>query len=62
MGFLTKILTAAVKTTLSPVAIVKDAVDVATGEEPKNTSNLLESVEKDLEDSVDAITGENDYD
>ena len=39
MGFLTNMFSAAVKTALTPVAVVKDAVNVVTGEEPDTTKN-----------------------
>lgn len=43
MGFLSNMLSATVKTVLTPVAIVKDAVNIVTGEEPDSTKNLLQS-------------------
>lgn len=43
MGFLSKMLSATVKTVLTPVAIVKDAVNIVTGEEPDSTKNLHQS-------------------
>ena len=60
MGFLGKLVSATVKTALSPVAMVKDAVDVTMGKEATNTSSLFESVGDDLEDSIDSLTGNND--
>lgn len=59
MRFLTNLISATVKTALTPVAIVKDAVDVATGNEPKNTKKLLESAAKDAEKAGDTLMGEN---
>mgnify|MGYP007069479685 CR=1 FL=1 len=55
MGFLTNLISATVKTALTPVAIVKDMVDVATGSEPENTKKLLKSAEK----AGDTMMGEN---
>ncbi len=52
MGFFSSIISAAVKTALTPVAVVKDVVNVATGEEPDATKDLLESVVEDLNDAV----------
>lgn len=49
---------AAVKVAVSPVAIVADVIDVATGNTPKTTGKLLESIGKDAEDVVDELTGE----
>ena len=48
----------AVKTATSPIAVVADAVDVAMGNEPKNTKKLVNSIGKDLEDSLDELSGE----
>lgn len=59
MGFLTNIISATVKTVLTPVAVVKDAVDLATGKEPENTKKLLKSAAKDAEKAGDTIMGEN---
>jgi hypothetical protein len=58
MGFFSSIIGATVKTVLTPVAIVKDAVNVATGEEADTTKNLLSSAADDLSDAVDDITGD----
>ena len=59
MGFLTNLISATVKTALTPVAIVKDVVDVVTSNEAENTKKLLESAAKDVEIAVDTILGEN---
>lgn len=55
MGFLSNMLSATVKTVLTPVAVVKDAVNVVTGEEADATQSLLESAAEDLADSVDDL-------
>jgi len=56
MGFFSKILSGVAKTVLTPVAIVKDAVDVVvTGEAPETTKKLLESAADDLEKSVEDL-------
>jgi len=57
MGFFSDILSATVKTVLTPVAIVKDAVDIVKGEEPNNTKSLLQSAGEDLSDAIDEVTG-----
>jgi hypothetical protein len=57
MGFISSIIGATVKTVLTPVAIVKDVVNVATGEDVDATTNLLSSAAEDLSDAVDDITG-----
>jgi len=56
MGFFSNIISATVKTVLTPVAVVKDVVDVAIGEEPDNTKKLLESAQDDAKDAVDDLT------
>lgn len=55
MGFFSDIVSATVKVALTPVAVVKDVVNVATGEEPDTTKNLIESVGEDLAESVDDL-------
>ena len=59
MGFLTNLVSATIKTALTPVAIVKDVIDVATGEEAENTKNLLKSAAKDAERAGETMLGEN---
>lgn len=59
MGFFSNIISATVKTALTPLAIVKDAVDVVTGEEPENTKRLLNSANKDaIKGADDLVEGE----
>lgn len=59
MGFFGGMLSAVVKTALTPVAIVKDAVNVVTGEEPDATEKLLESATEDARQAVeDIVDGE----
>jgi hypothetical protein len=55
MGFLTSMIGATVKTVLTPVAVVKDVVNIATGEEVKSTKSLLESAADDVKDSFDDL-------
>ena len=55
MGFMSNIFGAAVKTVLTPVAIVKDAVDVVTGQEPTNAKELLESAVEDAKKATDNL-------
>lgn len=57
MGFFSDIISASVKVALTPVAVVKDAVDVVIGEEPNNTKELLKSAGEDAKDALDEITG-----
>lgn len=46
---------AAVKVALTPVAIVKDAAAVVTGEEPDNTKELIKSAGDDIADIPEAL-------
>lgn len=55
MGFLTSIASAVVKTALTPVSVIRDAVDVAKGEEPKNTKDLFGSIDKDLDAGLKSL-------
>ena len=57
MGFFSSLISATVKTALTPVAIVKDAVNIVQGEEPDNTKDLLSSAGEDLEDALNDATG-----
>ena len=55
MGFFTNILSATVKTVLTPVAVVKDVVNIATGEKPDSTKNLLSSAQSDAVNAFDDL-------
>jgi len=55
MGFLSNLVSATVKTVLTPVAIVKDVVNVATGEEANATKKLIKSAIKDVDDAGDDL-------
>lgn len=55
MGFFSNIISATVKTALTPLAVVKDAVNVVTGEEAETTKKHLESTKKDVEDAFDDL-------
>jgi hypothetical protein len=57
MGFFSNIVSATIKTALTPLAVVKDAVNIATGEEANTTKDLLSSAGEDLEDAIDDATG-----
>jgi hypothetical protein len=56
MGFFSEIFSATVKVALTPVAVVKDVVNVVIGEEPDTTKELLESAGKDVDKAIDDIT------
>ncbi len=60
MGFLSGIISATIKTALTPIAIVKDAVNVVVGEEADSTKSLLESASDDVSDSIDDL-GDGDF-
>jgi hypothetical protein len=55
MGFFSNIISATVKTVLTPVAVVKDVVNVATGNEADTTKNLLNSAKDDASDALDDL-------
>jgi hypothetical protein len=55
MGFFSKLISATVKTALTPIAIVKDAANVVTGDEPDTTKELLESASDDLKEATDDL-------
>jgi hypothetical protein len=57
MGFFSDIISATVKVALTPIAIVKDVVNIATGQEPDATKDLLQSAGEDLSDAVDEACG-----
>jgi len=57
MGFFSNLISATVKTALTPVAIVKDAVSLVKGEDPDATKELLQSAGEDLTNAVDDVTG-----
>ena len=55
MGFLTNVLSATIKTALTPIAVAKDVVNIATGEEADSTKSLLESAKDDVEEGFEDI-------
>jgi hypothetical protein len=55
MGFFSNIISATVKTVLTPVAVVKDVVNVVTGEDADSTKSLLESAQKDASDAFNDL-------
>ena len=55
MGFLSSLISATVKTVLTPVAIVKDAVNVVIGEDADTTKELLDSAADDVSESADEL-------
>lgn len=57
MGFFSSIVGAVVKVAVTPVAVVKDVVNVATGDEPDATKKVVQSAVDDVEDALDEMTG-----
>jgi len=55
MGFLTNLLSATVKTALTPIAVVKDVVNIATGEDVDATKDLLSSAVSDIAEGLDDL-------
>jgi hypothetical protein len=55
MGFLTGLFTATIKTALTPIAVVKDAINVVTGDEVDATSNLLGSAAENVAESFEDL-------
>lgn len=48
MGFLGNLISGAVKVAVTPIAILKDSLDVFQGEEPVTTKKVLKSAAKDI--------------
>lgn len=55
MGFFSNIISATVKTALTPIAVAKDAVNVVIGEEADETKKLLESAGDDAKEAADDL-------
>jgi hypothetical protein len=55
MGFFSNMVSATIKTALTPVAIVKDVVNVVTGEEVESTKNLIQSAQQDVSEGLDDL-------
>lgn len=55
MGFLSDIFSATVKTALTPVAVIKDTVNILTSEEADAVKNLIESAVEDVEEAFDSL-------
>jgi len=53
MGFLGNLISATVKTALTPLAVAKDAVNVIVGEEATSTKEHISSIGNDLEDMIE---------
>jgi len=55
MGFLGNAFSSLVKVVTTPVAVVKDVVNIAIGEEPNATKDHIDSAVKDVSDSLDDL-------
>lgn len=55
MGFFSKIISATVKTALTPVAIVTDVTKVITGNKADTTEKLIEEAVDDIGDSLNDL-------
>tara|TARA_R110000868_G_C10920160_1_gene765606 strand:+ start:1118 stop:1300 length:183 start_codon:yes stop_codon:yes gene_type:complete len=55
MGFLSNIVSATIKTALTPIAVVKDVVNIATDKDADATKSLLESAREDASDAFDNL-------
>lgn len=56
MGFFGNLIGAAVKVAVTPIAVVKDVVDVTQGIIPDNTANLVDSAIDDVVDAFNDLT------
>lgn len=55
MSFFSNLFSATVKAALTPVAIVKDVVNVAVGEDADATKNLIEDAGEDIKQAGDDL-------
>ena len=55
MGFFSNIIGSVVKVALTPVAVVKDVVNIATGEDADATKELLESAKEDAGEAINDL-------
>lgn len=49
------ILSGLVKIALTPIAITKDVINIASGQEVDSTKNLIDDACKDIKDGIDDI-------
>ena len=55
MGFFGGMFSSVVKVVLTPIAIAKDVVNIATGEEPNATKSLLKSAAEDVSNATEDL-------
>jgi hypothetical protein len=55
-GFATNLVSATIKTVVSPIAIIDDMANIMGGEPVDSTTNVIRSVSSDLQDAIEEIT------
>lgn len=55
MGFFSELISSAVKVTLTPVAVVKDVVNVVTSEDADATKELIQSAIEDVAQATEDL-------
>lgn len=55
MGFFSGLFGAAVKTVLTPIAVAKDALNIAVGEKPDATKKHAEDIIDDLKEALEDL-------
>lgn len=60
MGLLGGLFSSVVKVATTPIAVIKDVVDVAQGEMPTNTANQLISAVEDVVEGVEDLCDKGD--
>lgn len=56
MGFFSNLVSATIKTALTPIAVVKDTIEVVAGYEATHTKDLLDDAKDDLCDAFDKLS------
>ena len=52
MSLFSNLISAAIKTTLSPVGLIADVINAIEGEEPTSTIDIVSSVTEDVKDGI----------
>jgi hypothetical protein len=58
MGFFSELVSGVVKVAITPIAVVKEVVNVTVGIEPTSTKDLLDSAEENFSNVGDIMMGE----
>jgi hypothetical protein len=53
MGFLSDMISGAIKTVMIPFAVIDDTINITSGEDTNSTPELLESIAEDATDAID---------